>query len=67
MAINVPLRDLVALAYGISNLDAESRVIGGPDWMARERFDSSINIQQIETIYRAILPAAIAGHAQPER
>jgi uncharacterized protein (TIGR03435 family) len=39
VAINVPLRDLVALAYGISNLDAESRVIGGPDWMARERFD----------------------------
>jgi glycosyltransferase involved in cell wall biosynthesis len=35
--------------------------------MARERFDSSINIQQIETIYRAILPEAIAGHAQPER
>jgi hypothetical protein len=39
VAINVPLRDLVALAYGISNLDAESRVIGGPEWMARERFD----------------------------
>jgi uncharacterized protein (TIGR03435 family) len=39
VAMNVPLRDLVALAYGISNLDAESRVIGGPDWMARERFD----------------------------
>ena len=39
VAINVPLRDLVALAYGISNLDAEARIIGGPEWMARERFD----------------------------
>jgi uncharacterized protein (TIGR03435 family) len=38
-AINVPLRDLVALAFGIPNSDAESRVIGGPDWIARERFN----------------------------
>lgn len=36
-AINVPLRDLVAFAYGISNGDA--RIVGGPEWMARERFD----------------------------
>jgi uncharacterized protein (TIGR03435 family) len=36
-AINVPLRDLVAFAYGISN--AEANVVGGPEWIARERFD----------------------------
>jgi len=39
VAINVPLRDLVALAYGISNLDAEARVIDMPETIARERFD----------------------------
>src|SRR5687767_10202873 len=39
VAINVPLRDLVALAYGISNLDAEARIIGVREWIARERFD----------------------------
>ena len=38
-AINVPLRDLVAFAFGIPNADAESRVIGGPEWITRERFD----------------------------
>jgi uncharacterized protein (TIGR03435 family) len=38
-AINVGLRELVALAYGIANADAEARVVGGPDWIARERFD----------------------------
>ena len=38
-AINVTLRDLVAFAYGISNSDAEALVIGGPEWIARERFD----------------------------
>ena len=38
-AINVGLRDLVALAYGVANADADTRVIGGPDWIAGERFD----------------------------
>lgn len=38
-AVNVPLRDLVALAYGIPNSDADTRVIGRPEWIARERFD----------------------------
>jgi uncharacterized protein (TIGR03435 family) len=38
-AINVGLRDLVALAYSVANADADARVIGGPDWIARERFD----------------------------
>ena len=38
-AINVTLRDLIALAYGISNADADTRVIGGPEWLGRARFD----------------------------
>ena len=38
-AVNVTLRDLVALAYGVSNSDADLRVLGGPDWIARARFD----------------------------
>jgi len=38
-AMNVTLRDLVALAYGITGTEAEMRVVGGPDWVGRQRFD----------------------------
>jgi uncharacterized protein (TIGR03435 family) len=37
-AINVPLRDLVAFAYGVPNNRATLQIVGGPDWMTRERF-----------------------------
>ena len=46
-AINVTLRDLVALAYGIPNSDADTRVLGGPDWIARERFDVAAKAEGI--------------------
>ena len=45
-AINATLRDLVALAYGVSNADTDMLVIGGPDWIARERFDIAAKAAQ---------------------
>ena len=42
VARNVPLRDLIAYAHGNSDPFIPlptSRVIGGPDWVDRERFD----------------------------
>jgi uncharacterized protein (TIGR03435 family) len=40
-AINIGLRDLVAFAYGVTYDSADTRVIGGPDWIASQRFDIS--------------------------
>jgi uncharacterized protein (TIGR03435 family) len=38
-ARNVPLRDLLAIAYGIPPAFADVRVAGGPGWMDSARFD----------------------------
>lgn len=38
-ATNVPLRDLLAIAYGIPPMFAEFRIAGGPAWMDSARFD----------------------------
>ena len=39
-ALNLTLRDLIALAYGAARQPLPAaRVIGGPDWMASQRFD----------------------------
>jgi uncharacterized protein (TIGR03435 family) len=38
-ARNVPLRDLVAMGYGIPPLFATYRIVGGPEWLDSARFD----------------------------
>src|ERR1700730_7458780 len=38
-AINVPLRDLIAFAYGVPNGRANLQVVGGPSWINTARFD----------------------------
>jgi len=34
-ATNIPLRDLIRVAYGYQNF----QIVGGPDWVQRDRFD----------------------------
>jgi uncharacterized protein (TIGR03435 family) len=34
-ATNIPLRDLIRIAYGFQNF----QIVGGPDWIQRDRFD----------------------------
>jgi uncharacterized protein (TIGR03435 family) len=38
-ALNVTLRDLLPLAYGVPQAMAGIRIVGGPAWADRERFD----------------------------
>jgi uncharacterized protein (TIGR03435 family) len=38
-ATNATLRQLVPIAYGIPLWNADVRIVGGPGWMASERFD----------------------------
>jgi uncharacterized protein (TIGR03435 family) len=38
-ATNVPLRDLIAFAYGVPNGRANLQVVGGPKWLESDRFD----------------------------
>jgi uncharacterized protein (TIGR03435 family) len=38
-AMNVPLRDLIAFAYGVTNSRATLQIVGGPSWIDSERFD----------------------------
>jgi uncharacterized protein (TIGR03435 family) len=38
-ATNVPARDLIAYAYGISQDGASFRIVGGPKWIDEDRFD----------------------------
>ena len=60
-ATNVGLRDLIAFAYGVANADADERVIGGPDWITRERFDitakapSALEPSQSPMLVKALL------------
>jgi uncharacterized protein (TIGR03435 family) len=39
MATNVPARDLIAYAYGISQDSVSFRIAGGPKWIDEDRFD----------------------------
>jgi uncharacterized protein (TIGR03435 family) len=38
-ATNVPSRDLIAYAYGISQDSVSFRIVGGPTWIDEDRFD----------------------------
>jgi uncharacterized protein (TIGR03435 family) len=38
-ATNVPSRDLIAYAYGISQDSVSFRIVGGPKWIDEDRFD----------------------------
>jgi uncharacterized protein (TIGR03435 family) len=38
-AVNVTLRQLVAFALGVSNSRSDMLVVGGPEWVDRQRFD----------------------------
>jgi uncharacterized protein (TIGR03435 family) len=38
-ATNVPARDLIAYAYGISQDSASFRIVGSPKWIDEDRFD----------------------------
>jgi uncharacterized protein (TIGR03435 family) len=38
-ATNVPARDLIAYAYGISQDSVSFRIVGGPKWIDEDRFD----------------------------
>jgi uncharacterized protein (TIGR03435 family) len=39
VAVNLSLRDLIALAYGRGRPLPNARIIGGPDWIAAQRFN----------------------------
>jgi uncharacterized protein (TIGR03435 family) len=58
-AINVPLGDLVAFAYGIPPASVASRVLGGPEWIAGQRFNISAKAaaprDRIALMVRALL------------
>jgi uncharacterized protein (TIGR03435 family) len=38
-ATNVPLKDLIAFAYGVPNARATLQIVGGPKWLDTDRFD----------------------------
>jgi uncharacterized protein (TIGR03435 family) len=38
-AINAPLRELIAFAYGVPNARANLQIVGGPAWVDSERFN----------------------------
>jgi bla regulator protein blaR1 len=66
-AVNVPVRDLISLAYGQSQPLPNFQIIGGPGWMASDRFDITAKAegdfqpgpagppQQIPQMIRALL------------
>jgi uncharacterized protein (TIGR03435 family) len=60
-AINVSLQELIPFAYGIAQLSANTRVVGGPEWVSSDRFDIVAKAQgapspgQMRTMVRALL------------
>ena len=66
-AVNVPVRDLISLAYGQSQPLPNFQIIGGPGWVASDRFDITAKAegdfqpgpagppQQIPQMIRALL------------
>jgi uncharacterized protein (TIGR03435 family) len=60
-AINVSLLELIPFAYGIAQLSANTRVVGGPAWVSSDRFDivakaeGTPSPEQMRTMVRALL------------
>ena len=60
MAMNISLRDLIGTAYGTPRPVPANRIIGGPDWIAAERYD-------IEAVAAGPLPTDPAFDGLPRR
>jgi uncharacterized protein (TIGR03435 family) len=60
-ATNVPARDLIAYAYGVSQDSVSFRIVGGPKWIDEDRFDVTANVtgtwtpQQMREMMRTLL------------
>ena len=61
-AMNSSLRELVAMAFGVSQSFAAINVVGGPSWLDSERFDidaktgvERLPVEQISEMLRALL------------
>jgi uncharacterized protein (TIGR03435 family) len=60
-ATNVPARDLIAYAYGVSQDSVSFRIVGGPKWIDEDRFDITANVtgtwtpQQMRVMMRTLL------------
>jgi uncharacterized protein (TIGR03435 family) len=60
-AINVSLQELIPFAYGIAQLSASTRIVGGPAWVSSDRFDivakaeGTPSPEQMRTLVRALL------------
>jgi uncharacterized protein (TIGR03435 family) len=61
LATNNTLRDLIPFAYGIPQVTAGFRIIGGPKWIDEDRFDVSAKVdgswtpQQMSEMLRTLL------------
>jgi uncharacterized protein (TIGR03435 family) len=72
MATNVPARDLIAYAYGISQDSVSFRIVGGPKWIDEDRFDVNANVtgtwtpQQMREMMRTLMADRfrLAAHAE---
>jgi uncharacterized protein (TIGR03435 family) len=71
-ATNVPSRDLIAYAYGISQDSVSFRIVGGPKWIDDERFDVNAAVTgtwtpaQMREMMRTLMADrfALAAHAE---
>ncbi|HUK34287.1 MAG TPA: TIGR03435 family protein, partial [Vicinamibacterales bacterium] len=61
-ATNVPLRDLAAYAFGVSQDSVSFRIIGGPSWIGTDHFDvvASVNGTWTPDQMRAMMRALLA-------
>jgi uncharacterized protein (TIGR03435 family) len=71
-ATNVPARDLIAYAYGISQDSVSFRIVGGPKWIDEDRFDVNANVagtwtpSQMREMMRTLMADRfrLAAHAE---
>jgi uncharacterized protein (TIGR03435 family) len=71
-ATNVPARDLIAYAYGISQDSVSFRIVGGPKWINEDRFDVNAAVTgpwtpaQMREMMRTLMADrfALAAHAE---
>jgi len=72
-AINAPLRELIAFAYGVPNARANLQIVGGPAWVDSERFNvdavaagGTIPQGQAGPMLRAVLADRFKLHVHEE-
>src|SRR5215471_5229932 len=58
MATNVPLRELIRVAYGV----LDSQIIGGPEWLSSEKYDVDATIGSAPIDQLSKVSKQEAGH-----